>query len=69
MNAKYESTCACGEVTTIYRDPAEYGLGFPAGSADINDTCRCGNGGFLFRLVSKKLRAEIKARKAAASSR
>lgn len=54
---RYTAKCNCGWSTSVMieeEDVIRRGRSFTAGSADTGKVCRCGNGGFLFRLNSKR---------------
>ena len=59
MKALYEARCACNHRIRVYRDPDAWGLTFVVGSAQLGRTCTCGNGGFVFSLVSRTLREKL----------
>lgn len=59
MKARYESRCGCGWSTIVYRDPDYAGVSFCLGTGDGAERCRCGNGGFIFRLVSRRQRERL----------
>lgn len=59
----YASKCACNSITRTYASPYAWGLSHIASAADIGGrTCRCGNGGFIFHIVSAKWRRELERR-------